>query len=73
MDFVSGFTLSIKERYTACCVVCDGFTRMIHLDPWCDHATSKDAVGMMIRIVIARHGYLRVIIAGRETRFDSEL
>ena len=73
VDFVSGFTPSIKGRYTACCVVCDRFTRMIHLEPCRDHATAKEAVGMMMRMVIAKHGCPRLIISDRGTQFDSEL
>ena len=46
---------------------------MIHVEPCRDHATAKDAVGMMMRMVIARHGCPRVIISDRGTQFDSEL
>ena len=73
VDFVSGFTPSVKGRFTACCVVCDRFTRMIHLEPCRDHATAKDTVGIMMRLLISRHGCPRVIISDRGTQFDSEL
>ena len=73
VDFVSGFTPSVKGRFTACCVVCDRFTRMIHMEPCRDHASAKETVGMMMRMIIARHGCPRVIISDRGTQFDSEL
>ena len=73
VDFVSGFAPSIRGRHTACCVVCDRFTRMIHLEPCRDHATAQETVGMMMRMVIARHGCPRVIVSDRGTQFDSEL
>ena len=40
VDFVSGFVPSIRNRFTACCVVCDRFTRMVHIEPCRDHATA---------------------------------
>ena len=73
VDFVSGFTPSIRSRHTACCVVCDRFTRMIHLESCRDHATAHEAVGMMLRMVISRHGCPRLVISDRGTQFDSEL
>ena len=73
VDFVSGFTPSHRHRYTACCVVCDRFTRMIHLEACRDHATAQEAVGMMLRMIISRHGCPRIILSDRGTQFDSEL
>ena len=46
---------------------------MIHIEPCRDHPNAKEAVGMMMRMVIARHGCPRVIISDRGTQFDSEL
>ena len=73
VDFVSGFAPSLRGRHTACCVVCDRFTRMIHLEACRDHATAQETVGMMLRMVIARHGCPRLVISDRGTQFDSEL
>ena len=73
VDFVSGFAPSVRHRHTACCVVCDRFTRMIHIEPCRDHATAQETVGMMLRMVISRHGCPRVVISDRGTQFDSEL
>ena len=73
VDFVSGFAPSICNRFIACCVVCDRFTRMVHIEPCRDHATAQETVGMMMRMVISRHGCPRVIISDRGTQFDSKL
>ena len=73
IDFVSGFTPSQRTRHSACCVVCDRFTRMIHIETCRDHATAREAVGMILRMVISRHGCPRVILSDRGTQFDSEL
>ena len=48
VDFVSGFAPSVRHKHTACCVVCDRFTRMIHVEPCKDHATAQETVGMML-------------------------
>ena len=40
VDFVSGFAPSIRNRFTAYCVVCDRFTRMVHIELCRDHATA---------------------------------
>ena len=73
IDFISGFAPSMRNRHTACCVVCDRFTRMIHLESCRDHATARETVGMVMRMIIARHGCPRIIISDRGTQFDSEL
>ena len=73
IDFVSGFAPSVRARHTACCVVCDRFTRMIHIEPCRDHATARETVGMILRMIVARHGCPRVILSDRGTQFDSEL
>ena len=51
----------------ACYVVCDRFTRMIHVEPCKDHATPQETVGMMLRMVISRHGCPRVVVSDRGT------
>ena len=73
IDFVSGFAPSAKSRHTACCVVCDRFTRMIHLEACRDHITTREAVGLVLRMIIARHGCPRIILSDKGTTFDSEL
>ena len=73
IDFVSGFAPSARQRHTACCVVCDRFSRMIHIESCRDHATARETVGMVLRMIFARHGCPRVILSDRGTQFDCEL
>ena len=73
VDFVSGFAPSVRTRHTACCVVSDRFIRMIHIEPCRDHATARETVGLILRMVVARHGCPRVILSDKRTQFDSEL
>ena len=72
IDFVSGFA-STKRKHTAVCVICDRFTRMVHMESCLDHATAKETAKIAIRQIIAKHGCPRVIISDRGTQFDSEL
>ena len=71
IDFVSGFA-STKRKHTAVCVICDRFTRMVHMESCLDHATAKETAKIAIRQIIAKHGCPRVIISDRGTQFDSE-
>ena len=73
VDFVSGFAPNRRNRHTACCVVCDRYTRMIHLETCRDHATAQETIYMLTRMVISKHGCPRVILTDRGTQFDSEL
>ena len=73
IDFVSGFAPSARTRHTACCVVCDRFTRMVHLEPCRDHLSAKEAVSLVMKMIIARHGCPRVILSDKGTTFDSEI
>ena len=73
IDFVCGFAPSAKSRYTVCCVVCDRFTRMVHLEPCRDHISTKEVVGLVMKMIIARHGCPRLILSDKGTVFDSEL
>ena len=46
---------------------------MIHVEPCKDHATAQETIGMMLRMIISRHGCPRVVVSDRGTQFDSEL
>ena len=46
---------------------------MIHLEACRDHASAHETVGMVLRMVFARHGCPRVILSDRGTQFNSEL
>ena len=71
IDFLSGFTPAPKTRHTACCVICDRFSRMIHVTSCKDHCTARDTVQLVMRMVVAAHGCPRVILSDRGTQFDS--
>ena len=72
IDYVSGFALSAR-KHTACCVICDRFTRMIHLEACKDHITAKGTAQIAIKLIFARHGCPRVILSDQGPQFDSEL
>ena len=48
IDFISGFAPT-KRKHTAVCVICDRFTRMVHMESCMDHATAKDTAKIAIR------------------------
>ena len=73
IDFVCGFTPSVRSKHTACCVVCDRFTRMVHLESCKDHITTKEAVGLVLKMIVSRHGCPRIILSDKGTTFDSML
>ena len=72
IDFVSGFAMT-KRKHSAICVVCDRFTRMVHMESCMDYATAKDTAKIALRQIFARHGCPRIIISDRGTQFDAEL
>ena len=67
------FELANKTWHTACCVVCDRFSRMIYVLLCRDYCNTKEAVQLIIRMVIAPYSCPRVIISDWGTQFDSEL
>ena len=71
IDFLSGFTPAPRTRHTACCVVCDRFSRMVHVVSCRDHCTARDTVQLVLRMIVAAHGCPRVIVSDRGTQFDS--
>ena len=72
LDFVSGFTPT-RRKHTTVCVICDRFTRMIHLESCKDHATAQETARIVLRQLFAKHGCPRIIISDRGAQFDSEL
>ena len=72
IDFVSGFAMT-RRKHSAICVICDRYTRMVHMESCIDHATAKDTAKIALRQIFARHGCPRIIISDRGTQFDSEL
>ena len=73
MDFLSGFVPSRPHGWQGCVVVCDRFSRMIHVRECNTHPTAKEACQLFLRLVVRAHGLPRKIITDRGTQFDSGL
>ena len=73
MDFLSGLTLSVPGKWTGCVVVCDRFTRMMHVKECSSHPTAEEAARLFMLLVVSRHGVPTRIITDRGTQFDSML
>ena len=71
INFLSGFAPAPRTRHTACCVICDRFSRMIHIVACRNHCTAQETVNMVLRMVFALHGCPRLIVSDRGTQFDS--
>ena len=71
MDFLSGVTPSVPGLWTGCVVVCDRFSRMIHVKECPSHPTAEEAARLFIYLVVARHGIPAKIISDRGTQFES--
>ena len=72
IDFLSGFTPALRTRHTACCVVCDRYSRMIHVVSCRDHCTAHETVHLVLRMVFALHGCPRrdCVGSGNPIRFS---
>ena len=46
---------------------------MIHLEACRDHISTREAVMLVLRMIISRHGCPRIILSDKGTTFDSEL
>ena len=73
MDFVSGFAPSTPGGWKGCVVICDRFSRMIHIRECSTHPTAKEAAKLFIAMVIRAHGTPRTILTDRGTQFESIL
>ena len=73
MDFLSGFTPSRPGGWKGCVVVCDRFTRMMHVKECPTHPTAQEAAKLFIKLIVRQHGVPRKIITDRGTQFESEL
>ena len=73
MDFLSGFVPSKPGGWKGCVVVCDRFTRIMHVLECPTHPTAQEAAKLFLRLVIRQHGIPRKIITDRGTQFESEL
>ena len=73
MDFLSGLTPSTPGRWEGCVVVCDRFTRMVHVKECPTHPTAEEAARLFLYLVVGRHGMPTKIITDRGTQFESVL
>ena len=73
MDFLSGFVPSSPGGWKGCVVICDRFTRMMHVRECGTHPTAKEAARLFVQLVIRGHGIPDKIITDRGTQFESIL
>ena len=73
MDFLSGLTLSVLGKWEGCVVVCDRFTRMMHVKECPTHPTAEEAAKLFLELVVSRHRVPVKIITDRGTQFESVL
>ena len=73
MDFLSGFVPSSPGGWKGCVVICDRFTRMMHVRECGTHPTAKEAARLFVQLVIRGHGVPDKVITDRGTQFESIL
>ena len=73
LDFLSGLTPAVPGKWEGCVVVCDRFTRMMHVKECPTHPTAEEAARLFIELVVSRHGVPVKIITDRGTQFESVL
>ena len=73
LDFLSGFIPSIPGRWEGCVVVCDRFSKMMHVKECSVHPTAKEAALLFLQLVFRAHGLPRCILSDRGSQFDSLL
>ena len=73
IDFLSGFVPSVPGRWEGCVVVCDRFSKMMHMKECSVHPTAKEASTLFIQLVFRAHGLPRYILSDRGSQFDSAL
>ena len=73
LDFLSGFTPSQPGRWEGSVVVCDRFSRMMHVQECAVHPTAKEAANLFLQLVFRAHGVPRCILSDRGSQFDSSL
>ena len=73
MDFMSGMEPSVPGGWKGCAVVCDRFSRMMHVKECSTHPTAQEAAKLFIGMVIRAHGVPSKILTDRGTQFESLL
>ena len=54
-------------------MVCDRFSRMMHVKECSTHPTAKEAALLFMQLVVRAHGMPRKVISDRGTQFESIL
>ena len=73
MDFLSGFLPSTPGAWKGCVVVCDRFSRMMHVRECHTHPSAKEASRLFISLVVRAYGIPTKVITDRGTQFESVL
>ena len=73
MDFMSGMEPSVLGGWKGCAVVCDRFSRMMHVKECLTHPTAQEAAGLFIQMVVRAHGVPSRVLTDRGTQFESQL
>ena len=73
LDFLSGFTPSVPGKWEGCIVVCDRFSKMMHIRECSVHPTAKDAALLFLQLVFRAHGLPKCILSDRGSQFDNLL
>ena len=73
IDFLSGFVPSVPGRWEGCVMVCDRFSRMMHVRECPTHPTALQAAVLFVQLVFRAHGLPRCILSDRGSQFDSQL
>ena len=64
LDFLSGFTPSVPGKWEGCIVVCDRFSKMMHVRECSVYPTAKDAALLFLQLVFRAHGLPQVYSFG---------
>ena len=72
IDFLSGFVPSVPGRWEGCVIVCDRFSRMMHVKECSTHPTALQTAILFVQLVFRAHGLPRCILSDRGSQFDSQ-
>lgn len=70
VDFITGLPTT-KNGFDMIMVVCDRFSKRIHLIATKKTATSTDVIRLWYRYIFSYHGFPRTIVSDRDIRFTS--
>ena len=73
IDFLSGFVPSSPGGWEGYVVVCDRFSRTMHVKECGTHPTAKEAAALFVQLVVRAHGVPKKVISDRGTQFESLL